>query len=80
MYNDMISGVINDIYTINGVTSIVLTKPDGSDHIFHIGDHTIILTFKNLEIGDTVDVIFNGIMTMSIPPQSTASIINGLKI
>ncbi len=29
--------------------------------------------FKNLKEGDTIEVVFNGVVTDSIPPQATAS-------
>ena len=56
-------------------TSLLL-KPigKGMETIFHIHDETqIYLDFKNIKKGDKVNIFYNGIMTMSLPPQSSAA-------
>lgn len=77
---EMISGRIKGINVDNGIKSLLIVDEKGFEYIFHIHENTIIMAFENLKIGQKVDVIFNGILTRSIPPQGTAIIVNGLKI
>lgn len=77
---DMISGKIKNIFVNNDKKSLLIVDKKGTEYIFHIYDYTIIMTFENLKIGQKVDIIFNGILTRSIPPQGNAIIVNGLKI
>lgn len=77
---EMITGKIKKIIVNNGKRSLLIEDEKGNEYVFHIGEHTIIMTFEQLKIGDKVDIIFNGILTKSIPPQGQAIIINGLKV
>ncbi|GAA0180071.1 hypothetical protein SH2C18_28260 [Clostridium sediminicola] len=77
---EMISGKIKKIIVNDEKRSLLMEDEKGNEYVFHIGEHTIIMTFDELKIGDKVDVIFNGILTKSIPPQGQAIIINGLKV
>lgn len=77
---EMISGRIKGINFDNDKKSLLIVDEKGFEYIFHIYDYTIIMAFENLKIGQEIDVIFNGILTRSIPPQGTAIIVNGLKI
>lgn len=54
----------------------ILVDTKVGEYIFHISKDTKINTKDEIKIGDTVDVYFNGIATMSLPPQSTAIAIN----
>lgn len=76
----MISGVIKRINVNNDKKSLLIANEKGFEYIFHINEHTIIMTFEDLKINQKVDIIFNGILTRSIPPQGNAIIVNGLKI
>ena len=80
MMNDMISGVIKKFNMYDGVKSLLIEDENGLEYVFHINEDTIIMSFESLKKGQVVDIIFNGILTASIPPQGTAIIINGLKI
>ncbi|MEG2852410.1 MAG: hypothetical protein RR879_06110 [Hydrogenoanaerobacterium sp.] len=58
----------------DGSTSLLL-KPigKGMETVFHIFEDTqIYLDFAKLKKGDKLNVFYNGIATMSIPPQSSA--------
>lgn len=77
---EMISGEIKEILERDGKRSLLITDKQGTEYIFHINEHTIVLTFEKLKIGDKVDIIFNGILTRSIPPQGNAIIVDGLKV
>lgn len=77
---DMISGKIKSFNVNNDKKSLLIIDKKGNEYIFHIHENTIIMTFENLKVGQKVDIIFNGILTRSIPPQGTAIIVNGLKI
>ncbi|MBF8982567.1 DUF3221 domain-containing protein [Lutibacter sp. B2] len=77
---DMISGKIKRINVNDGKTSLLIVDEKGMEYIFHINEYTIIMAFENLKVGQKVDIIFNGILTRSIPPQGNAIIVNGLKI
>lgn len=76
----MISGIIKRINVSNDRKSLLIVDKKGFEYIFFINEYTIIMTFEDLKIGQMVDVIFNGILTRSIPPQGNAIIVNGLKI
>jgi hypothetical protein len=83
MINDkyaMISGIIKGINVSNGRKSLLIVDNKGFEYIFFINEHTIIMTFEDLKVGQRVDIIFNGILTRSIPPQGNAIIVNGLKV
>lgn len=83
MINDkyaMISGIIKRINVSNDKKSLLIVDKKGFEYIFFINEYTIIMTFEDLKIGQMVDIIFNGILTRSIPPQGNAIIVNGLKI
>ena len=80
MMYDMISGTIKKVNMFDGKKSLLIEDKDGLEYIFHINEHTIIMSFESIKIGQEVDIIFNGILTRSIPPQGNAIIINGLKI
>ncbi|PAB59612.1 DUF3221 domain-containing protein [Anaeromicrobium sediminis] len=77
---EMITGKIKKITVRDGKRSLLIEDKKGIEYIFHISEHTIILTFEKLKVGQEVDIIFNGILTTSIPPQGTAIIVNGLKV
>ena len=77
---DMISGKIKLITVTNEKKFLLIVDTQGLEYIFHISKHTIIMTFETLKIDQKVDVIFNGILTVSIPPQGSAIVVNGLKI
>lgn len=77
---EMITGKIKEITINDGKRSLLIQDEKGNEYVFHIGEHTIIMTFDELKSGDKVDIIFNGILTKSIPPQGQAIIVNGLKV
>lgn len=76
----MISGIIKAINVNNDRKSLLIVDEKKVEYIFHINEHTIIMTFEDLKIDQKVDIIFNGILTRSLPPQGNAIIVNGLKI
>ena len=80
MAPDMVNGVIKKIDTSNDKQSLLIVDENGFEYIFHINNNTIILTFESLKEGEEVDIIFNGILTRSLPPQGNAIIVNGLKV
>ncbi|SHH70598.1 DUF3221 domain-containing protein [Clostridium grantii] len=77
---EMVTGKIKKIIVKDKKRSLLIADEKGNEYIFHIGEYTIVTTFDELKIGDEVDIIFNGILTMSIPPQGNAIIINALKV
>ncbi|QZY53918.1 hypothetical protein [Crassaminicella profunda] len=77
---EMVSGKIKKITMRGGKRSLLIEDIKGMEYIFHINEHTIVMTFEKLKIGQNVDIIFNGILTRSIPPQGNAMIVNGLKV
>lgn len=77
---EMITGVIKEINEEEGKRSLLIEDEEGSEYIFRINEHTIVLTFEKLKEGQKVDIIFNGILTKSIPPQGNAIIVDGLKL
>ncbi|PAB59622.1 hypothetical protein [Anaeromicrobium sediminis] len=77
---EMIKGKITKITMKDGKRSLVVEDKKGFEYVFHISEHTIILTFEKLKVGQRVDIIFNGILTKSIPPQGVAIIVNALKV
>lgn len=77
---EMITGKIKKITVRDGKRSLLIEDRKGFEYIFHMNEHTILITFERLKVGQNVDVIFNGILTKSIPPQGTAMIVNGLKV
>jgi PBP1b-binding outer membrane lipoprotein LpoB len=77
---EMVSGKIKKITMRGGKRSLLIEDIKGMEYIFHINEHTIVMTFEKLKIGQNVDIIFNGILTRSIPPQGNAIIVNGLKV
>lgn len=77
---DMITGKIKEIVEREDKRSLLIQDEKGFEYLFHINEHTIIMTFENLKIDQNVDIIFNGILTSSIPPQGNAIIVNGLKV
>lgn len=77
---DMVTGNIKEIITNEEKESLLIEDAKGNEYVFHINEHTIVITFEDLKVGDKVDIIFNGILTKSIPPQGNAMIIDGLKI
>ncbi len=77
---EMITGTIKEINTREGKRSLLIEDEKNFEYIFHIYENTIIIDFEDLKIGQKVDIIFNGILTRSIPPQGTAIIVNGLKV
>ncbi|QEK12683.1 hypothetical protein FQB35_10270 [Crassaminicella thermophila] len=77
---EMITGKIKKIIIRDGKRSLLIEDSKGIEYIFHINENTIVITFEKLKIGQNVDIIFNGILTRSIPPQGTAMIVNGLKV
>lgn len=80
IYKDMISGIINGVKLNGDKKSLLILSNDGMEYIFHINEDTIVMTFENLKKGQQVDILFNGILTRSIPPQGNAMIVNGLKV
>ncbi|SHK22404.1 hypothetical protein [Paramaledivibacter caminithermalis] len=76
----MVSGIIKKFYMNNQRKSLLVVDEKGFEYIFHINQYTIIMTFENLKISQVVDIIFNGILTRSLPPQGNAIIINALKV
>lgn len=76
----MISGIIKRINVSNDKKSLLIVDKKGFEYVFFINEYTIIMTFEDLKIGQMVDIIFNGILTRSIPPQGNAIIVNGLKV
>ena len=79
-YKEMISGIIQGMNIYDNKKSLLILSDDGFEYIFHINEDTIVLAFENLKKNQKVDVIFNGILTRSIPPQGNALIVNGLKV
>lgn len=77
---EMVSGKIKKITMRDGKRSLLIEDTKGMEYIFHINEHTIVMTFEKLKVGQNVDIIFNGILTRSIPPQGNAMIVNGLKV
>ena len=77
---EMITGIIKKIIDKDDKRSLLIEDEKGSEYIFHINEHTIVLTFEKLKEGQKVDIIFNGILTRSIPPQGNAIIVDGLKL
>lgn len=77
---EMISGTIKEILERDNKRSLLIEDKQGTEYIFHINEHTIVLTFEKLKVDQNVDIIFNGILTRSIPPQGNAIIVDGLKI
>ena len=76
----MLSGKIKRFIINDDKKSLLIIDEKENEYIFHINEYTIIMTFENLKVGQNVDIIFNGILTRSIPPQGNAIIIDGLKI
>lgn len=79
-YNAMVSGIIQGMRLNDGKKSVIILSTDGMEYIFHINENTIVMAFENLKKGQQVDIIFDGILTRSIPPQGNAMIVNGLKV
>ncbi|MCT4606839.1 MAG: DUF3221 domain-containing protein [Marinisporobacter sp.] len=77
---EMVSGKIKKITIRDGKRSLLIEDAKGMEYIFHINENTIVMTFEKLKVGQNVDIIFNGILTRSIPPQGNAIIVNGLKV
>ncbi|WP_165916327.1 DUF3221 domain-containing protein [Marinisporobacter balticus] len=77
---EMVIGQIKKINVRGGKRSLLIEDEKGKTYLFNINKNTIIMTFEKLKIGQNVDIIFNGILTRSIPPQGTALIVNGLKV
>ncbi len=77
---EMVTGTIKEINEEDGKRSLLIEDEEGSEYIFRINEHTIVLTFEKLKEGQKVDIIFNGILTKSIPPQGNAIIVDGLKL
>lgn len=77
---EMLTGKIKEIKMRDGKRSLLIEDEKHHEYIFHINEHTIILAFEKLKVGQDVDIIFNGILTRSIPPQGNAIIVNGLKL
>ncbi len=78
--HEMLTGKIKEIKVRDGKRSLLIEDEKDHEYIFHINEHTIVLTFEKLKEGQDVDIIFNGILTRSIPPQGNAIIVNGLKL
>lgn len=79
-YRDMISGIIKGMNFTDNNKSLLILDEQGMEYIFHINENTIVLAFENLKRNQKVDIIFDGILTRSIPPQGNAMIVNGLKV
>ncbi|WP_199872954.1 DUF3221 domain-containing protein [Inediibacterium massiliense] len=77
---EMITGTIKEINTRDGKRSLLIEDEKNFEYIFHIHENTIVIDFEELKVGQKVDIIYNGILTRSIPPQGTAIIVNGLKV
>lgn len=46
----------------------------GMETVFHISDDTqMYVSLSDLQVGDKVNIFYNGVATMSIPPQSNAA-------
>ena len=76
----MVSGIIKRISTNDQKKSLLIVDEQGMEYVFHIYEYTILIIFENLKVGQKVDIIFNGILTRSFPPQGNAILVNGLKI
>ncbi|WP_432664739.1 hypothetical protein R9X47_00665 [Wukongibacter baidiensis] len=48
---EMISGVIKRINVSDEKKSLLIVDEKGFEYIFHINEHTIIMTFEDLKVG-----------------------------
>lgn len=78
-------GQIEEVKNINGQTSILVKKHQNdkgySELIFHINENTRINTnsIADLQKGQTIEIYYSGMVTRSLPGQTTAIAINLVK-